>query len=298
MNDLINMKSIANEMNNRTFTHFFYHLMLIATSIFEWTGLEELGIDEKWIERMLFTDGKCIFFKDPGLGLMVSKVNPNSPLNAYDEPTELMPYATNFMYTGPRLENDVNCVLIRNNDLMLPTSPDIQLYSYKLANISRTIDVNIDAQKMPLIITCPEKQRLTLRNVIKQRNDNEPVIYGDKDFEMDSIRVLNTDAPIVFDKLEYQKHMIYNECMTFLGINNANQDKRERLVDDEVQANNEQIEVSFNTMLKARERACKQINKIFGTNISVKKRAKTNVLADIEPGSKGLNESKGGSENG
>ena len=57
--------------------------------------------------------------------------------------------------------------------------------------------------------------------------------------------------------------------MTFLGINNANMDKRERLVDDEVQANNEQIEMSAQVMLKNRERACELINDLFDTNISV-----------------------------
>ena len=71
--------------------------------------------------------------------------------------------------------------------------------------------------------------------------------------------------------------------MTFLGVNNANMDKRERLVDDEVQANNEQVQASEDVFLKARKDACKLINEMFGTNISVKRRnlSKT-ALNDIE----------------
>lgn len=294
MNELINMKSIAKELNNRTFTDTFYRLMLIARSVFEWTGLEELGIDEKWIEKFLFSEGKCLFFKDPKLGFMVARTNGNSPLNCYDEPTELIPHATNYYYTGPKLINNENCVLIRNNDEEIPTSSTIQLYALRLSSITRAIDVNINAQKTPYFIRCSDKQLVTLRNVMKKIDENEMTIYGDKSFEEDSIEVFRTDAPIVFDKLEYQKHMILNECMTFLGVNNANQDKKERLVDDEVQANNEQVEVNFNMMLKAREDACQKINKLFGTNISVRKRAKnTQVLID----SKGYEkDSKGGSE--
>jgi hypothetical protein len=68
--------------------------------------------------------------------------------------------------------------------------------------------------------------------------------------------------------------------MTFLGINNANMNKRERLVDDEVQANNEQIMYSADVMLKARERACKRINEIFGLNISVELRNKPDVFME------------------
>jgi hypothetical protein len=68
--------------------------------------------------------------------------------------------------------------------------------------------------------------------------------------------------------------------MTFMGINNANMDKRERLVDDEVRANNEQVEMSYQIMLKAREMACEKINKLFGTNISVELRKRENVILE------------------
>ena len=116
--------------------------------------------------------------------------------------------------------------------------------------------------------------------MIQSRNDNEPVIWGDKDLDLDGVSVLNIKAPEVFKDLELEKHMILNEALTFLGINNANMDKRERLVDDEVQANNEQIEANFNVMLKARQRAAEQINKIFGTKITVEKRIKYNAVTD------------------
>ena len=66
--------------------------------------------------------------------------------------------------------------------------------------------------------------------------------------------------------------MILNEVFTDLGINNANMDKRERMVANEVEANNEQVKACEDVMLKARQQACKEINRIFGTNISVKRR--------------------------
>lgn len=290
---IINYKSMAKYMNDRVITDYFYRLMLIARSVFEWEGLEELGIDEKWIERYLFAEGKCVFFKDPILGHMVARTTPNGPLNYYDEPTTVIPYATN--YQGEELINGKNCVVIRNNDDMIPTSPTIHLYALKLADIDRTIDVNIKAQKTPVIVKCGEKQKLTLKNAIRQRDDNEPVIWTDKEFTMEGIEVLDLKAPLVFKDLEVQKHMIWNEVMTYLGINNANMDKKERLVDDEVQANNEQVEASFNAMLRAREQACKDINRVFGTNISVKKRIQHTPIID---GSDPMNDSEPNSEGG
>lgn len=289
---IIGYKSVAKMLNDRIVTDYFYRLMLISKALFKWENLPN-GIDEKWIERYLFTEGACLFYKDPTLGFMVAKMGENGMLNAYDEPTNVFPYATNYIYKGEQLINNSNCVIIRNNDDMIPTAPTIQLYAYKLTNIDRTIDTNIMAQKMPIIVKCTDKQRLSLKQAMNQRNDNEPVIYADKGLNTEEIQVLKTDAPIVFDKLQIQKHAVWNECMTFLGVNNANMDKRERLVDDEVQANNEQVQASEDVMLKARKRACELINKMFGTNIKVSRRnlSKTEIKAinDIE---KGANESE------
>ena len=273
--ELMEMKSIAKQLNNRTFTDYYYRLMLIARSVFEWSGLEELGIDERWVERYLFTEGKCVFFKDKTKGLMVARMTPNGKLNYYDDPTRVRPHAIG--YQGKDLINGKDCVIIRNNDCMLPTSPTIQLYALKLANLDRTIDVNIHAQKTPILVKCSDKQRLSLKNAITQRADNEPVIWVDKGADFDGVEILDLKAPLVFKDLELQKHMIWNEVMTLLGVNNANMDKRERLVDDEVRANNEQVEASFNVMLRARERACYEINEMFGTNISVKRRINNNI---------------------
>lgn len=289
---LIGYKSMAKALNDRILTDYFYRLMLVSKALFKWENLPN-GIDEKWIERYLFTEGACLFYKDPTLGFMVAKMGENGMLNAYDEPTLVFPYATNYQYEGDQLINNDNCVIIRNNDDMLPTAPTIQLYAYKLTNIERTIDTNIMAMKMPIIVKCTDKQKLSLKQAMNQRNDNEPVIYADKGLNTEEIQILNTNAPIVFDKLQIQKHAVWNECMTFLGVNNANMDKRERLVDDEVQANNEQVQASEDVMLKARERACELINKMFGTNIKVSRRnLSKDVLQRLEDIEKDANESE------
>lgn len=267
--DVIPMKTIAKVLNDRTYTDYFYRLSLISRAIFKWNNLPN-AMDEKWIERYLFSEGKCLFFNDKEKGFMVTKSADFGNLNPYDEPVQVSPFATN--YTGNTLENGSNCVIIRNNDLMIPTAPTIELFAYRLAEISRTIDININGQKTPFVILCSDKQRLSMKNLYSQLTGNEPAIFGDKNLDIENVKVLNTNAPIVFDKLQIQKHSIWNECMTFLGINNANMDKRERLVDDEVQANNEQVEICADVMLKARERACEEINRIFNLEVSVERR--------------------------
>ena len=265
--DIISMKSFSKQMNDMTFTDYYYRLMLLSRSVFKWENLPN-GMDEKWIEKFLFTEGKCMFFKDPEKGFMVTKCTDSSTLNYYEEPTELRPYALN--YEGDSLVVGKDCVLIRNNDEMIPTSYSVKLFAYRLAELTRTMDVNINAQKTPVLIIGSEKQKLSLKNIYAQWDGFEPVIYGDKSLDStDLMKVLKTDAPVVFPQLQAQKQTLWNECLTFLGINNANTEKRERLITNEVEANDNHIDLSADCLLKAREKACEQINELFGLNISV-----------------------------
>ena len=258
--------------NNMTFSYYYYKLMLVARSLFEWENLPN-NMDERWIEKYLFTSGKCIFYKDPVMGYMVAGLAQQGSVNCYGDPTIVWPVAENYVYNGEKLINGENCYVIRNNDLMLPNFPIIRHYAYKLCNIDRAIDTNVEAVKTPIIVRCSEKQKLSLKNAINQRKDNEPVIWSSDLADINEmVDTLTTNAPIVFPQLQTQKHMILNEVFTDLGINNANMDKRERMVANEVEANNEQVKACEDVMLKSRQQACKEINRIFGTNISVKRR--------------------------
>ena len=285
MYDTLNFKEMNKKLNNLTFTDYFYRLTLIALSIFKWENLPN-GINERWIEKYLFDIGECMFFKDQILGFRVSK-SIDKGINIYGEPIDLEPESTGL--TEPKTyKNGIDAVLIKNNDLSIPTLPTLQLYAYRLADLTRTQDVNITAQKTPILIITSDRQKLTMKNVFNQWSGNEPVIYGDKEMNIDGVKVLKTDAPIVFDKIQIQKHQLWNEVMTFLGVNNANQDKKERLVDDEVQANNEQVKICLDVMLKARQSACSEINRIFGTNIKVS--ARIGVESNIDELNNELND--------
>lgn len=266
MNDMLAMPSAKN-IKQLTFIDYYFRLKLLALSVFEWKGLPN-GIDPKYIEKYLLYNGSCMFFQDKKLGWMVTKCTEKGGLNYYDEPVSLRPSATNYINMKSYTPG-VDCVYITNNDFCIPTTRTLRMYAARLAEIQRTADVNIIAQKTPVIVKGTDKQRKSLLQVIRSWLGDEPLIFGDKQLDISEMKVLNTAAPVVFDKLTIEKNKMWNECMTFLGINNANTDKRERLVDDEVQANNEQIELSAHVMLKARERAAEEISKLCGCEVTV-----------------------------
>lgn len=260
------MQSWESDISNiGTYDMYFNRLKEYALSMFEWEGLPK-EINKRFLELKMFEEGRILFHKDPNYGYMVTPVMYGGKVNYYNEPTSYNAVSIGYNRTLTPEEG----VIIWNNYSRTSLIPIIRAYAYRLYQVEKTMDVNINAQKTPVIILADESQRLTMQNAYMQYEGNEPFIFGNKSgFDKESISVLSTQAPFVSDKLMEYKHNLWNEAMTFLGVGNAKQDKKERLVADEVAANDEQIETSRYSMLQARQDACEQINEMFGLNVSV-----------------------------
>lgn len=267
---------LAMLINNRTMQDYFDRLSLIATSIFTWEGLDEIGGDSRFLEQCLFKYGRACFIKDKELGYMTINANPSDKLNHYNLPVRINAWSVGY---SKNYDFD-DCVYIMNNEMQLPTISTIELFALRLYEAERTIDVNIKAQKTPVLIEGDAKSMLTLKNLYMKFSGNEPFIFGNKNFNLDkALNVLKTDAPFIADKLQDYKHEVWNECLTFLGINNANTDKKERLVTDEVNSNNDLIKFYFNCFYKTRKKACDEINKKY---FNGKEQVKIVINKDIE----------------
>lgn len=141
----------------------------------------------------------------------------------------------------------------------------MELFALRLYEAEQTAMVNIKAQKTPVLLLMDEKQRLTMENIYSQYEGNKPVIFGDKNSLGENvIKSINTQAPFIADKIIDYKKEIWNEALTFLGINNIMVDKKERLITDEANSNNELINLNLQSYLAPRQEACRQFNEKFG----------------------------------
>lgn len=247
-------------MNNATYTDYYDRLKLIATSMFTWEGLDEVAGTgaSRFLELCLYSQGRACFVKDDKLGFLALNANPSDKLNVYQLPEKIQAWSVGYTKT---FDFD-NTVFIMNNELMMPTRKTIELFAMRLYETEQTIYVNLKAQKTPVLLEGDKKTMLTLKNAYMQYDGNMPFIFGSKTFELGSkLNALKTDAPYLIDKLEIHKHEIWDECLTYLGIDNANTDKKERLITDEVQSNNEIIKYYLNCFYKTRKKACDEINK-------------------------------------
>lgn len=252
-------------LNTWDYTDYEDMLTEIALSRFEWNGLPD-SCDERYLERALFFNGQAVYCRDEVMGDLTLKVTLGGRLGVYGIPVEYQGYGDN----GYSIKLDpTNSVLIFNNYKRKPTFQVIKNYAMRLYELDRTIDVNCNAQKTPVLIVCDENERLSFENLYTQYEGNRPVIFGKKGLSVENFEVLKTDAPYVSDKIYNLKVNIFNEALTLLGISNVSIEKRERLVSDEV---NKAMGGTFaNRMayMSMREKAVENINKMFGTNIEV-----------------------------
>lgn len=266
------------ELNNKTYSDYYNRLMELALNVFEWENLPP-SVDERFIELTLYEIGYCLYFNDEIIGNLALTCTIGGQLDVYRIPLLRRAYAVNGY---SKMCSAKDSVLIFNNYLHTPTQSTIELFARRLYEIERAIDINVKAQKTPTLILSDEQQRLTMINLYMQYDGNEPFIFGDKNLDIEGIKSLKTDAPFVADKLEILKHQVWNEALTFCGIENSNQDKKERLVSDEVGSNYGNIEAQRNVMLNARKQAVKKINSMFGTKIDVHFRSNLATMVNVD----------------
>lgn len=272
--------------NYYTFQQYYNRLTELSCVMFDWKNLPDT-IDERFLELTLFRNGQAVFFKDEVIGFVALPVATSGNFDLYNIPKRRRAYATN----GYNMElDDTNSVIIYNNYIHTNSVLDVRMFSERLTNIDRAIDVNINAQKTPVIIQSSEQQRLTMLNLYQQYEGNEPFIFGDKNLDVNGLKVLQTGAPFVADKLRMEKTQLWNEALTYLGISNVNFQKKERLISDEVMRGQGGVIASRYSRLEMRRAACDKINAMFGLNISCEYRDDYTALVDVELGGTGQEE--------
>lgn len=261
-----NKRWLTNQINNRTYLDYFERLQEMAINMFEWKNLPDT-VSERFLELTLCEYGFAVYFNDEDLGDLALTCMIGGQLDVYRIPI----YRRAYSYSGYQRDlNNKDSVLIFNNYLHTPSILTIQLYAMRLYEIERAIEVNVKAQKTPVAILCDETERLSYENLYKDYDGNQPIIMGSKSgLDLGNVKAINTTAPFVADKLNTLKRQIWNEALTFFGIENNNSEKRERLVSDEVISNMGGVEAQRYIMLNARREAAEKINKMFGTNIEV-----------------------------
>ena len=252
------------------FLRLYTHYKMLALNMFTWENLPP-HLESRHIEKFLYEYGQVIFYDNENFGKVCLPCSPCGGLNIYNEPTSVVVnshliHETVFLTKTESIKN--KGVRILNNDLVLPTDFYIRQYAEKMAEVEYAIDINVKQQKYSSFISTDKKNEYSVKKAFEQKDDGKPYIFVNKNLGITDTNVYTLTTPYIADKLNEYKYELEREILTFLGLNNT-VEKQERLIVDEVNSNNDFIERNVEIMYKNREYACKKINEIFGTNITV-----------------------------
>lgn len=253
----------------------------LAVNRFRWTGLPK-EVDVRFMELTLFYRGLSVFFHDAEYGkFMALQGTPAGRTDMLQNPTAFQ--VTGASYAGKRLRavngvelvdgefvgTEAECVPVWSNYMRVPDLDIVLIYASKFAELDQTIELNIKAARRTRVAVVDENTNLSMTNIIRQIDEGQPLIKVGRSLS-DSVEAIDLGVnPDSIEKLHILKGRLWNECMTLLGIHNANQDKKERLVVDEVSANDDQVDSTRAVNLNARRQAAERMNERYGLMVEV-----------------------------
>lgn len=294
----------------------------LAINRFKWTGLPE-EISVRYLEETLFYFGLSIFYHDGRFDkYMALRGNSNGWLDYQNNPTAFNVVGNNFpaitvsavkgskapinrqAYVDNEMLNNLDwkdyegeladmgqAVPIWANYARRTDIDVVLIYAKRLANFDRTVEINSNNARQPKVLVTDENTNLSVSNLNRQIDEGQGHV---KIRESLTGTILALDLginPDTIEKIDIVSDRHWNKCMRMLGIENSNQDKKERLVSDEVTANADITSSMRNRNLNARRDAAKAINKIYPSlNVSVEYYTdeERRALMDVEdPGNQG-----------
>lgn len=286
-------KKLANIKNQFEFCNFFERYFTLVQNQFRWSGLPDT-CDERFLERAFILLGQAMIAKVDGAYVTLGAAN-GANINLYGRPIHAYGWGLNgfhrhFNCYVPGADDSgvltkaasgwkwfksykaPECVIGYDNVDAYPMVNYIITAAQRLSNLVRATDVAVENSKTPFVISCDEANVPTVREALKQREDNVAAIIGIKgSFDLQELKIWPTEVnPETLGNLWQQFCNIQNELLETFGIeSNPQSDKRERLVVDEINANNQVVRENLAKRLYHRKLFAEHVNEYFGLNISV-----------------------------
>lgn len=263
-------------------TYFYYVNTLFrkAMSIYEFKNIPD-NWDYDYFLSVLLSQG-YITVTDTALGVIPLRCA-YTGINVYNHPTKVI--IANPVLGSLERTIDEDCTLIKiEYDYRSSIMDIIYKYATMLAECDSSISVNLMNSKVTFIGFVGSKQQaMTMRAMYDEITKGSPAVYVKGDtITPESIMYNHVKENFIAGEVQILKRKIMSEFLTEIGVNNANTDKKERLTDNEVEANDSEIQLNAGYWLDNIREGIEKTNKMFNLNISVNLKNTVNTEGNIE----------------
>ena len=186
--------------------------------------------------------------------------------------------------SGRELVIGKDCAVIRLTDDWLGVVDLVAFYAGKMALATQAIDVNLINSKLAYVFAAKDKtQAQSFKKLMDTINNGETSVVVDKSLFAEDGSAnwqafqQNLKQTYIVTELLNDCAKIEDEFNTRIGIPNANTEKRERLITDEVNANNVETSILAAGWLENIREGCDTVREMYGAEIKVDWRVKPNV---------------------
>lgn len=235
----------------------------LATNVFKWEGLPN-GIESRHIENFLFEHGQVGFYNDENLGMICLPISNSGELNIYGDPTKFYMYSKNGNYSKTIPSDKV--IRCMDNPNLVPTKLYVNYYVQEMLDIETAIRANLRKQVKPYFAIATDKNKYTVKSIIDDYENGEDVVIIDKTLGedgFDGLKLLTANVEYLVDKLRAEERSRESALLTYLGVSNVNMEKKERLITDEVNGNEEFVNLNLSIRAKGRLDAMVELQKIY-----------------------------------
>lgn len=259
--------------NNALYYYFSRYLVQKIIGIYEFKNLPETWA-ENYFLYTLFLEGRVGIIDTDRYGVIPQSCN-LAGYNVFRQPRYML-VANPLLEHLPKLEIGINCELIKMQPDYMSPLDIVSTYAELLALCMESAGVNLLNSKLSFVFAAGNKtQAEAFKKMYDQIASGQPAAFIDKElFNEDGSR--NWDVFFQNLKQNYVTGDILNDMVkitdrfnTTIGIPNANTEKRERLITDEVNANNADTETLADLWLRTMQGDIKRVNKMFGLDLAV-----------------------------
>lgn len=259
-------------LNNSSYFFYQDQLFLLIHSL-----LEIENMPEHWNKEYIFDN---IFRR--GYMCEVEWVGQHYLLNGGYEGQNLYHFPTHVNIANPVLGSfrreigkTANLVYLGYvNGHFLSLYPLVERYAVLLAQCDGSINVSLmNSRVAHVFVANDDSMKKTMEKVYDEVSMGKPAIFMNKngvDSPSDLAFFMNAKNSYIANDIQLTKRQIMNEFLTAIGIMNANTDKRERLNQDEVNANNGETMALCSLILNTINECLERGNKLFGLNVRFK----------------------------
>lgn len=263
----MNKKVVNSQLCNfKTYQMYLRQMLTLAENVFEFKNLPAF-IDVSYLNKELLRRGSIAFFEDEVMGVIALPYKNIGTLDVYGRPKQIEVIGRNG-YTKTLKTGEF--VIMYDNNGRYPLYLDILQSAERIALCKRVEDINISQQKTPRIWLTNSDKLETVKSMLNQVDGNVETVLAYDNVDLDDITAVCEPAPYITDKIDLHLEKEWAEFFRLIGVANLVEQKRERLIQDEMTASQGGTIASRYSRFNPRQRAIDEINKKWNLGMEVK----------------------------